>query len=125
MSDLSKCGEACNCMKCRGADTDIDDIWANSEWVVDPFDTYEPHELPPSADAAKLLGIFKANPCLDTIDLRVGWAMQSPFRSMGVESITEIAKSIDASKSSCIALCGPGPIGKADTTLYAQIKPVR
>lgn len=53
-------------------------------------------------DAAKLLGIFKANPCLDTIDLRVGWAMQSPFRSMGVEAITEVAKSVDAPKSSSI-----------------------
>ena len=63
MNDLSQCGDACNCMKCSAATIERSEMvnpsksscialskpqhsMEGSEWVTDPFDTYEPEELP-------------------------------------------------------------------------------
>ncbi|QYN79889.1 hypothetical protein [Kosakonia phage Kc283] len=50
--NLSQCGDACNCMKCNPAKSSCIALsepqhsMEGSEWVIDPFDTYEPGELP-------------------------------------------------------------------------------
>lgn len=51
--DLSQCGDACNCMKCNPSKSSCIALsepqhsMEDSEWVIDPFDAYEPGELPP------------------------------------------------------------------------------
>lgn len=52
--DLSQCGDACNCMKCNPSKSSCialsepEHSMEGSEWVIDPFDAYEPGELPPT-----------------------------------------------------------------------------
>lgn len=52
--NLSQCGDACNCMKCNPSKSSCialsepEHSMEGSEWVIDPFDTYEPGELPPA-----------------------------------------------------------------------------
>ena len=52
--DLSQCGDACNCMKCNPSKSSCialsepEHSMEGSEWVIDPFDAYEPGELPPA-----------------------------------------------------------------------------
>lgn len=65
LTDLSVCGDACNCMKCSEATIERSEMvnpsksscialsepehsMEGSEWVIDPFDAYEPGELPPA-----------------------------------------------------------------------------
>lgn len=58
MPNLFECSPACNCMKCRTEEIpSVDEQWANSEPVIDPFDVYEPHELPPDAPKSSCIAL--------------------------------------------------------------------
>lgn len=68
--NLSQCGDACNCMKCRiGEIPSVDEQWANSEPVIDPFDVYEPHELPPDAPKSSSIALREAELNLPHVDV--------------------------------------------------------
>lgn len=64
--NLSQCGDACNCMKCNPSKSSCialsepEHSMEGSEWVIDPFDAYEPGELPPAPK--RVIGTFGALP---------------------------------------------------------------
>jgi hypothetical protein len=95
MSDLSKCGDACNCVGCQ-AKVIIDtlpknsahDLLADREAVKASIKFVR--SVPAGERIHKLTKLLIDDPYLSCAENRIDWVMQSQFRDLGEDTIIKI-----------------------------------